>query len=429
MNTAGYEVVSLIAGGIGAAVWLTDRQSPSSRSLGLFLLSMGALFWVSAHAYATSLQLSELPAWMRLLGFLDALAFSAGIAWGLRFTETVGSPGARNFGRFAMRSGQAIIFGYALVMAWMPEVRVRELYGSLQIGQPVGPNALLLAVPWGAALGLIVLAGVRVLRERPDKAEAARILSLLVMMPLFALALAVSDRFGPLLIALGEIAFLVGALRYLNVQGARGAFMAQFLAPQVAQLVRERGLKQAMARQRLTLSVVCCDIRGFTAHAQANSPDEVLRLLRDYYSLVGTATAQFGGTIKDLAGDGALILLGAPLPLEDHAQRALALARYLQAHVRPAVRRQAPHLGLGVGVAIGEVAVGIVGQNARYEYVAVGSAVNLASRLCGHAGDGEIHVAEAVLQAAGESASGRIEPRKVKGFDQPVSVCVVTAPA
>lgn len=429
MNTVGYEIVSLMACGIGAAIWATDRKSRSSRALGLFLISMGVLFWTSAYAYAITLGVPELPLWTRGLGLLDAMVFAVGIQWGLHVTETVGSLATRRFGRLVMRISEVIIFGYALLMIALPEVRVRELYGSLQIGAPLGPNALLLAVPWGAALGLIVIAGVRVLRERPDKAEAARILSMLVMMPLFALGLALPERLGPLAIALGEIAFLVGALRYLNVQGARGAFMAQFLAPQVAQLVRERGLKQAMSRQRLTLSVVCCDIRGFTAHAQANAPDEVLRQLRDYYSLVGTATALFGGTIKDLAGDGALILLGAPLPLEDHAQRALALARHLQAQVRPAIRQKASNLGLGVGVAIGEVAVGIVGQNARYEYVAVGSAVNLASRLCGHALDGEIHVAEAVLQAAGETHNGRMDARKVKGFEQPVSVCVIAAPA
>src|SRR5476649_881491 len=101
--------------------------------------------------------------------------------------------------------------------------------------------------------------------------------------------------------------------------------MSRFLSPQVAELVGRRGLKSATDEQTLELSVVCCDLRGFTAFTAATSSQKVMRILREYYD-VGAAATESGGTIKDQAGDGVLILVGAPIPYADHAQRALGLA-------------------------------------------------------------------------------------------------------
>ena len=135
------------------------------------------------------------------------------------------------------------------------------------------------------------------------------------------------------------------------------------------------------------------------------------------------------GTIKDLAGDGALILLGAPVPFPDQAARALGLARGLQARARATVRGYSKRLGLGVGVATGEVAVGIVGQGARYEYVAVGPTVNLAARLCDEAADGEIRADADTLTAAGEALPARSELRPLKGVGREVETYVVSREA
>jgi class 3 adenylate cyclase len=138
------------------------------------------------------------------------------------------------------------------------------------------------------------------------------------------------------------------------------------------------------------------------------------------------AAAEFGGTIKDLAGDGALILIGAPVPFRDEPARALGLARGLQARARATVRGYSRRLGLGVGVATGEVAVGIVGQGARYEYVAVGPAVNLAARLCDEAADGEIRVDADTLAGAGEALPSKAELRPLKGMGREVETYVVS---
>jgi adenylate cyclase len=423
MDIGGFQTVALMSCGMGAAVWVTDRHSPTSRALGLFLAGMGIVILGSAYAPASG----PLPFWTRLLGALDALAFLAGTEWGIRVGETVATPREVGPGRRMVRSAQAIVVAYALVAALWPELRVRGLTGALDLNPATAPPGgfYLVAAPWLVAMALVTIAAWRVLREGPDKAEAARIVSMLAVMPLFALSLALPVELAPVSIGAGLIVFLIGALRYHTVQGARGMFMAQFLSPQVADLVRRRGLKNAMARQRQTVTVVVCDIRGFTRYAQEHTPEKVMRLLRDFYAAIGAVAADAGGTIKDLAGDGALILLGAPVPFPDQAARALRLARGLQDRARRVVMRYSPRLGLGVGVATGEVAVGIVGQGARYEYVAVGPPVNLASRLCDEARDGEIRVDAETLTQAGEPLPSRSELRPLKGVGREVPTYVL----
>lgn len=424
MDASSFDVVGLIACGMGVAFWATDRESPTSRSLALFLLFTGLSAAVNGHAVAY-VDAPILPWWVRGIGLLDAAAFIAATEWGIRVARTIAqTEDHRVVGRAMLRGAQGLTLIYAALSAALPEIRMKEVVGALQPGQVPGLGFFLFAVPGVLAALLVVMASLRFLGHRPDKAETVRIIAILVAMPLLISAMALPRQFAPFAIALGEIVFLFGALRYHVVQGARGQFMARFLAPQVAELVRERGMKNAMAQQRLTVSIVMCDIRGFTAYAQARKPEQVLKLLRDFYAAVGSAAELEGGTIKDLAGDGVLILLGAPVPFDDHAARAIKLARRLQIEVRDVVKRRSD-LGLGVGVASGKVAVGIVGQGARYEYVAVGPAVNLASRLCDEAADGEIHVEEATIAAAGEQCVGRKRTYTVKGRVEPVAACVL----
>ena len=78
--------------------------------------------------------------------------------------------------------------------------------------------------------------------------------------------------------------------------------------------MRERGLKHAVQHRTVEITVVCSDLRGFTAFAQAHPSSSVIKTLREYYDEVGKVVAEFGGTVKDYAGDGVLILVGAPLP-------------------------------------------------------------------------------------------------------------------
>ncbi len=424
MVTSGHEVVATFALGMGLIFFLTDAKSRTSRSLGLFLFLLGIAIY--ANARVPEYWLGELPRWARFVGALDALTFIVATEWGIRVAATVND--AQTFSRrlVVMRVAQGLSVFYALLVGLLPESRYGDLAHALANGQMPPPRFLLFVVPVLAAGVLVSISGWLLIRSRPDRAEQVRIFAVLAAMPFLGGALFVPTASAPMVIAIGEVIFLYGALRYHMILGARGNFMSQFLSPQVAELVRTRGLRHAMARKRMDVAIVCCDIRRFTAHAQDHSPEQVMRLLRSFYAAVSAVAQEYGGTVKDLAGDGALILIGAPVAYEDRAQRAMKLARRLQTRVRPTVKRYSSSLGLGVGVASGSVAVGIVGEGGRYEYMAVGPAVNLASRLCDKAADGEIHIDQDTLLASGEVMPAIRKKRTVKGIELPVQTYVIT---
>jgi class 3 adenylate cyclase len=134
-----------------------------------------------------------------------------------------------------------------------------------------------------------------------------------------------------------------------------------------------------------------------------------------------------GGTIKDQAGDGVLVLVGAPIRYEDHARRALHLASLIRdAGLELSARwnQGGLHLGVGVGVASGFVTVGVIGEGSRLEYVAVGPAVNLAARLCSEAAHGDVRVdaRTAALAAASPIPVALVPaaPLTLKGLGDPV---------
>ncbi|HEY5636681.1 MAG TPA: adenylate/guanylate cyclase domain-containing protein, partial [Burkholderiales bacterium] len=262
------------------------------------------------------------------------------------------------------------------------------------------------------------------LNRRPDRAESIRLVSFAIAAPFMASGLVLPIEMAPVTTAVGLLIFLVGAVQYHVVQGSRAQFMSRFLAPQVAELVRVQGLKSATQEQTLEISVVCCDLRGFTAFSAATSSQEVIAILREYYDVVGAAASAVGGTIKDQAGDGVLVLIGAPLPFVDHARRALALARAIRTEGMALAARWSGgsrQLGVGVGVASGFVTVGVIGGASRLEYTAVGPAVNLASRLCSEAAHGEVLVdARTAELATGETALRAGELLRLKGFAEPV---------
>jgi class 3 adenylate cyclase len=223
----------------------------------------------------------------------------------------------------------------------------------------------------------------------------------------------------------GEMVFLVGAMQYLVLQGQRGQFLARFLSPQVEKLVRDRGLRHAVQHRSLNITVISCDLRGFTAFAQAHPSSSVIKTLREYYNAVGKVVAEYDGTVKDYAGDGILILVGAPLPVPSHSRSGLEMARRIrEVGVEVTQRWSTPahRLGIGVGVASGTVTVGIIGSASRWEYTAVGPAVNLASRLCEMAADREVLIDARTVELSGMGRLVREAPRAVKGFADPVPV-------
>jgi class 3 adenylate cyclase len=161
----------------------------------------------------------------------------------------------------------------------------------------------------------------------------------------------------------------------------------------------------------------------------SRTPEEVIDLLERYYAAIGDAVSEFGGTIKDYSGDGVLILVGAPAPYPDHAKRAVSIAFKIRERVNE-ILSQWQNLGLelhvGVGLASGYVTVGAIGGAERLEYVAVGSAVNLAARLCERARSDLILLDQRTVSLLGNGDSPYtfrpLDPVELKGFSRPVRI-------
>ncbi|MFK8014032.1 MAG: adenylate/guanylate cyclase domain-containing protein [Gammaproteobacteria bacterium] len=225
------------------------------------------------------------------------------------------------------------------------------------------------------------------------------------------------------------LSFASDAVRRLIQHIEHSTCLRAFVSPNVAQQMRRQGTKALDQDIDADISIICADIRNFTAFSASIEPREVMQFMREYYEAVGKVVRQFDGTIKDYAGDGILVLIGAPQPMHDHASRAVNMAVAIRKAALSVTARwstDAARLGIGIGVASGPVTLGVVGGAERREYAAVGPAVNLAARLCSKARCSEILLNDDTLGRAREQrchvpAKTRI-PLMLKGFADEVSV-------
>jgi class 3 adenylate cyclase len=292
------------------------------------------------------------------------------------------------------------------------------------------PVFYIFAAPFFLSL-VLGLVGVTVplFRSQIDPSERVRLRALGAAAPFLAAATLVPMIWKPATIAIGETVFLAGAIRYHVLQGRRGEFLARFLSPQLARLVRERGLADTMHQNRVQLSVVACDLRGFTAFAETAAPEDVMQLLCEYYQTVGQVLTDLGGSILNFAGDGIVSLVGAPLSLPDHAERAVRIALEMRnrfCEMQGRWHQLGLQLGLGIGVASGFVTVGTIASSDHLEYTAVGPTVNLAARLTSHAEPQEILVDHRTVGLVGEK-NGLCEfenkgSTNLKGFARPIAL-------
>ncbi|HXG29008.1 MAG TPA: adenylate/guanylate cyclase domain-containing protein [Nevskiales bacterium] len=423
-----YFVMGLLTAGTGAVYFWADRANTIGRPLALSLVLIGLRLFMDAFG----LDESDNPLFPLVATSLESVSILAGIEWGLRIGKTAKVALARAaIGLF--RAAQILVLVYWLMsmgyVHFFPELATADSPGFFKVR----------SIEWAIfapLLGTSMLCGAiaigLLLRSRIDKAEAIRLRALFVAAPFLISGLVVSDLYIPVTIAIGLLIYLSGTLHYLVIQGQRGHFMSQFLSPEVARVVRSEGLSKVLQRERRPLSVVLCDLRGFTAYAREHDSGKVVNLLERYYNVVGEVASEYGGTIKDHAGDGVLILVGAPLPLKDHARRAALMSLEIMRRVPPVLSEAGANLGLGIGVATGKATVGAIRGAGRLEYVAVGTPVNLAARLCSRAAGGEILAddrTQAALRPDDAVVVSAREPEQLKGFPEPVPVYSLATPS
>ena len=201
--------------------------------------------------------------------------------------------------------------------------------------------------------------------------------------------------------------------------------LKRFLPPQVAQLVSS-GDEHVLESHRREVTVVFCDLRGFTAFAEAAEPEEVIAILRDYYDALGALIDKFEGTVERFAGDGIMVLFNDPLPCEVPWAKAVQMAVAMRDGVAKLVanwRTRGHELGFGIGIAHGFATLGCIGFEGRFQYSATGTVANLASRLCDQATDGQILISKRVAGAVeGNVRLEEVGDLALKGLSQAVAV-------
>ena len=202
--------------------------------------------------------------------------------------------------------------------------------------------------------------------------------------------------------------------------------LQRFLAPQVAQMIASSDApEQLLSSHRRDVSVVFCDLRGFTAFTETSEPEEVMAVLHDYHENLGGLIFQYEGTLDRFAGDGIMIVFNDPIPCADHTERAVRLALEMRDQVENLTkqwRRKGHDLGFGVGIATGYATLGQIGFEQRREYTAIGSVINLASRLCDEARPGQVIISQRAFGAVEQSVeAASVGELSLKGFAKPVA--------
>ena len=204
------------------------------------------------------------------------------------------------------------------------------------------------------------------------------------------------------------------------------ARLKRFLAPEVARIVTEEKQESLLESHRAYIVALFCDIRGFTSFAENMEPEEVMNVLQSYHEHMGKWVATYGGTIDHRSGDGLMVFFNDPLPSDDPVMKAVEMALNMRAtfnELNLDWSRQGYQLGFGVGIASGYATLGIVGFEGRYDYTANGNVVNLASRLCDEAKDGEILISrKAYIEVEDRIEAETAGERQFKGFARPVTV-------
>jgi adenylate cyclase len=201
--------------------------------------------------------------------------------------------------------------------------------------------------------------------------------------------------------------------------------LRRFLPPQVADLIVASGTEKQLESHRREITALFCDLRGFTGFSESSDPEDVMALLREYHAAIGEIINKYGGTLERYAGDGVMVVFNDPIPVDNPALQAALMAIDMRTAIGTLIekwRKLGHDIGFGIGIAHGFATLGTIGFEGRFDYAAIGTVSNVASRLCDEAKPGQILISPRVLMAVEDAVS--VEPVgefKLKGISRPLT--------
>ena len=201
--------------------------------------------------------------------------------------------------------------------------------------------------------------------------------------------------------------------------------LRRFLPPQVADLIVATGAEKQLESHRREIAALFCDLRGFTGFSESSDPEDVMALLREYHASIGEIINKYGGTLERYAGDGVMVVFNDPIPVDNPALQAVLMAIDMRAAIGGLTekwRKLGHDIGFGIGIAHGFATLGTIGFEGRFDYAAIGTVSNVASRLCDEAKPGQILISPRVLMAVEKDIA--VEPVgdfALKGIRRPVT--------
>ncbi len=224
--------------------------------------------------------------------------------------------------------------------------------------------------------------------------------------------------------------FSVVAYRYVNEEKQKEVLRRSFEAyfpPSVVQRIMANPDLITAAGQKKELTILFSDIKSFTTYSSTLSPDEIQKLLNEYFGAMVDIVFKYEGTVDKFIGDGLMVFFGDPEPQPDHAVRCVKAAIEMQKKCRELKIKweAAGHfpIKIRVGINTGPVVVGNMGSARRLSYTVLGSAVNLAQRLEANAPVEGIMISQRTYELInGQVPTRPLEPVIVKGLDEPIQV-------
>ena len=179
--------------------------------------------------------------------------------------------------------------------------------------------------------------------------------------------------------------------------------------------------KLATGGETREVSILFCDIRGFTRLSKGIPPEKIIQILNQHFTPMARIVNEHKGVVDKYVGDMVMAIFGAPRSYGDDAANAAACARAMILERRRMNKTSGMQLEVGIGLATGRVVVGCVGSADHLNYTVLGEPVNLASRLCSQAAPGQIIMDTTTRERIGERLNPvALPPLLLKGFTSSV---------